>query len=79
MSYYATRIRNTWRGIAEMPAGEPVPSPCTNVCRMDQATGLCFGCLRNIDEVIAWSKLDDAGKREVWQRLAVRAGAKEQA
>ena len=49
-----------------------VPSPCTSVCRMDAATGWCLGCLRTIDEIIAWSTLDDAGKRIVWRALDER-------
>ena len=63
-----------------------VPSPCINVCRMDEATGWCAGCLRTLDEIAAWSTLDDAAKRTVlgaisqrkieWRRLrAERAGA----
>lgn len=55
--------------------GGPVPSPCTNVCTLDPATGWCLGCRRTIDEIAAWSRLDDAGKRAVWARLAERAAA----
>lgn len=55
-------------------AGGPVPSPCSSVCRMDAASGLCEGCFRTIDEIIAWSRLDDDGKRQVWQLLEQRAG-----
>lgn len=50
----------------------PVPSPCINVCRMDAATGLCAGCLRTIDEIAAWSTLDDDAKRAVWLRVEQR-------
>lgn len=49
-----------------------VPSPCVNICRMNEATGLCDGCLRTIDEIAAWSSLSDDGKRAVWQRLEQR-------
>ena len=52
-----------------------VPSPCVNVCRMDAASGLCTGCWRTIDEIAAWSKLDDDGKRQVWQLIALRQAA----
>lgn len=52
--------------------GEPVPSPCVSVCRMDAATGLCEGCFRTLDEIAAWSTLDDAGKREAWTRITRR-------
>ncbi|MDO9217322.1 MAG: DUF1289 domain-containing protein, partial [Lacisediminimonas sp.] len=32
----------------------PPPSPCIDICRMEQHTGLCVGCLRTIDEITAW-------------------------
>ena len=53
-------------------SGAPVPSPCTQVCTMDEATALCSGCLRTLDEIARWGSLDDAGKRAVWERLALR-------
>ena len=52
-----------------------VPSPCTDVCRIDSASGWCEGCLRTIDEIAAWSALDDGAKREVWKRLPGRRQA----
>lgn len=52
------------------PAG--VASPCIDVCRMDAASGLCLGCQRTLDEIAAWSRLDDAAKREVWVRIERR-------
>lgn len=54
------------------PTVSAVPSPCTNVCRMDAATGYCLGCRRTLDEIAAWASLDDAGKRAVWARLPLR-------
>ncbi len=74
MSFATTKVRQKWRELAKLPPGEPVPSPCNSVCRIAQATGLCEGCLRTIDEIAAWSRLDEAGKRVVWDRLAARAG-----
>lgn len=50
----------------------PVPSPCTNICKMNEATGWCDGCLRSIDEIVAWGRLDDVAKRAVWLQLAER-------
>ena len=52
---------------------EPVPSPCVSVCRMAPASGLCEGCLRTLDEIAGWSRMDDAGRRAVWRRIARRA------
>lgn len=56
---------------AEAPA-PPVGSPCTGVCRMDPGTGWCLGCARTLDEIAAWSTLDDPARRAVWQRLPPR-------
>lgn len=50
----------------------PVPSPCINVCRMSVQTQLCEGCLRTIDEIAAWSRMDDEAKRKVWHLIEER-------
>lgn len=49
-----------------------VPSPCVSVCTMDPQTGLCAGCWRSLDEIGAWSRMPDEGKRLVWQRIQQR-------
>jgi len=54
---------------------ETVPSPCTQVCRLHPATGWCEGCLRTLDEIAAWSRLDDDARRAVWAVLPVRRNA----
>lgn len=51
-----------------------VPSPCTSLCRMRAADGLCEGCSRTLDEIARWAQLSDAQKRAVWQQLAQREG-----
>ena len=56
-------------------AGGPVPSPCINVCVMDERTGLCTGCQRTLDEIAAWSVLDDVDRRAVWTRIGLRRAA----
>ena len=50
----------------------PVPSPCINVCEMDQQSGLCRGCLRTIDEIVAWGSASDESKRAVWAEIRRR-------
>ena len=52
---------------------ERVPSPCIGVCRIDAATRLCAGCLRTLDEIAAWSTLDDPSRRAVWDAIRRRA------
>jgi len=56
-------------------AGGPVPSPCISVCVMDERTGLCTGCQRTLDEIAAWSVLDDGERRAVWTRIGLRRAA----
>lgn len=55
-----------------LPPDEPVPSPCVSVCRMDAFSGLCEGCFRTLDEIAAWSRLEDEGKRQAWALIAQR-------
>ncbi|MET0264966.1 MAG: DUF1289 domain-containing protein [Duganella sp.] len=50
-----------------------MPSPCVSLCKMDAERQYCMGCLRTIDEIIAWSKADDAYKRGVWTEIARRS------
>ena len=55
----------------ETDAG-PLPSPCINLCKMDEATGLCLGCRRTIPEIIAWGKASEKDKRAMWQAIKRR-------
>ena len=50
----------------------PVPSPCINLCQMAPDTGLCKGCLRTIDEIVAWGSAGDDYKRAVWTEIRRR-------
>ena len=49
-----------------------VLSPCVSICEMDAATGLCRGCFRTLDEIAAWSVLDDDARRAVMAALPAR-------
>ena len=60
------------RLVVAKAAGE-VPSPCVSVCRMDAGRGLCVGCCRTLDEIAAWSQMDDAARRDVWRRIERRS------
>jgi uncharacterized protein len=39
---------------------------------MDEASGWCAGCLRTLDEIAAWSRLDDGAKHRVLAALPAR-------
>lgn len=39
---------------------------------MSLSTGLCEGCHRTIDEIAAWSRMEDDEKRAVWALIDER-------
>jgi uncharacterized protein len=49
-----------------------IASPCINVCKMDEQTGLCSGCLRTIDEIARWSSIDDSRRLSILAAIAKR-------
>lgn len=49
-----------------------VASPCTGVCKLDEATGWCLGCARTGDEIAEWRTHEDAWRAAVWQALPAR-------
>jgi uncharacterized protein len=63
------------RAISARATALNVPSPCLSVCKMSRGTALCAGCFRTLDEIAAWGRMDDAGKRAVWGLIVQRAGA----
>ena len=49
-----------------------VPSPCVSICVMNPVTGWCEGCFRTLSEIGEWSRIDDAGKRQIWLKIGER-------
>jgi uncharacterized protein len=49
-----------------------VASPCVGLCRIDPVSQWCEGCFRTLDEIAAWSALDDEAKRQVIRLLPLR-------
>ena len=59
-----------------MPASAPKPSsPCTKVCILDDATGLCRGCGRTRGEIAAWGMMSEAERQSVMAGLEARLRA----
>jgi len=42
-----------------------IASPCRGICKIDEPSQLCSGCLRNIDEITRWRRMDDDEKLAV--------------
>ena len=72
----ASIANRRWRRVAELAQqvgeGAHVPSPCQSVCIMHPDTGWCEGCMRTLDEIAAWSRMDNPAKRQVWSQLPLR-------
>lgn len=49
-----------------------IPSPCINICKMAEASGLCEGCWRTLDEIIAWGTASDEVKSVIWGKIEQR-------
>ena len=49
-----------------------VPSPCINVCQMDQQSGLCLGCRRTLQEIAEWLEMTPEAKLATLDRVEAR-------
>ncbi|MBY4595637.1 DUF1289 domain-containing protein [Ottowia caeni] len=54
--------------------GQPLPSPCIRVCRIDAHTGWCEGCFRRLEEIGDWGSRGEAAKWAVWLQVERRRG-----
>ena len=57
-----------------MSQDKPIPSPCVNICYLDDKD-ICQGCYRSSEEIIAWMRLDNDGRRQVLANVAAREAA----
>jgi uncharacterized protein len=55
-----------------IPEQQDVASPCIDICRMDEALGLCAGCYRTRAEIATWKKLSNEEKRALLTVIAER-------
>ena len=49
-----------------------VQTPCTQVCTVDGASGLCLGCLRSLSEIAGWSALGHEQRAAIMADLPSR-------
>ncbi|MFC4486368.1 DUF1289 domain-containing protein [Tepidiphilus baoligensis] len=52
-----------------------VTSPCIGVCRLDERTGWCVGCLRTREEIARWRDADEAERRRILAAVVRRRAA----
>jgi predicted Fe-S protein YdhL (DUF1289 family) len=63
-----------WTGTMTQPRPKP-SSPCTKLCLLDAATGLCEGCGRTRDEIALWGSMSEPQRRAVMATLDARLRA----
>ncbi|WP_082896522.1 DUF1289 domain-containing protein [Parasphingorhabdus sp.] len=47
-------------------------SPCTKICSIDDVTGFCVGCGRNIHEIAQWGVFTSEERSEILVNLPER-------
>jgi len=47
-------------------------TPCINLCKIEEATGLCAGCGRTRSEIAGWSSISDGERRRIMAELPGR-------
>jgi uncharacterized protein len=50
----------------------PIRTPCIKVCVVDEDSGLCLGCFRDLQEIAAWSRLSEAERERLMSELPGR-------
>ncbi len=50
-----------------------VESPCIQICVVHPEERICTGCLRSIDEITRWSKMDASERTAIMEDLPSRA------
>ena len=49
-----------------------IQSPCVGICTMDDATGLCLGCYRSLDEIKGWWDMNPQDQKKLLAALEER-------
>lgn len=52
---------------------DEVASPCVKICVVHPQERICTGCLRTIDEITQWSRMNNDERRQIMAELPARA------
>ena len=52
-------------------SGKTIASPCVNICYLDDHD-ICQGCYRSGEEITAWMRLDNEGRKKVLAKVLER-------
>ena len=46
-----------------------ISSPCTKICKIDDANGLCLGCGRTLAQIARWGAMTERERLAIMARL----------
>ncbi|MCB2093728.1 MAG: DUF1289 domain-containing protein [Rhodobacteraceae bacterium] len=52
---------------------DEIESPCVKICVVHPVERICVGCLRSVDEITSWSRMDPATRTAIMAELPSRA------
>ena len=52
-----------------------IETPCDKICILEDASGLCRGCGRTVDEIACWTAYNDTERTRVMAQLPLRLAA----
>jgi len=52
--------------------GRTTGTPCVRICKLDEASGICAGCHRTLDEIEKWSEYTDEQKKQIMVAIDIR-------
>lgn len=52
--------------------GRTTGTPCVRICKLDEESGLCEGCYRNLEEIEKWSEYTDEQKEQLMVAIDIR-------
>jgi hypothetical protein len=52
-----------------------ISTPCIKICAIDQASSLCAGCGRSLEEIARWGGMTEKQRQDVMRALPERMRA----
>jgi len=49
-----------------------LPSPCVDICDVDESCKYCIGCGRSLDEIAAWQSASENERKAILDELPAR-------
>ena len=57
-------------------SNQKIISPCVGICKIDDKSKLCIGCLRSEDEISMWPQINNEKALEIINEIVHRSISK---